>query len=205
MQIIFSCSGIPFVYAFALGIVGAAKPFGSNGIVGSSPTMTVRTNGAERRNPREWLCHSRNEFTDGKLAKARPVAMLATGNAQNLLLQIFCKKVCKFIKRNGIVFSAVVQICVTCTRNNYQLLVVACEPLKGIFAKVAGVSFFAVKNHYGTLDFFGIGKKNVVGYEIPFTRYFYKYEAPKPSAQIMDEIKELEKNLSGSLTEIFGE
>lgn len=48
-------------------------------------------------------------------------------------------------------------------------------------------------------------KKNVIGYEIPFTRYFYKYEAPKPSAQIMDEIKELEKALAGSLTEIFGE
>ena len=48
-------------------------------------------------------------------------------------------------------------------------------------------------------------KKNVVGYEIPFTRYFYKYEAPKPSAQIMDEIKELEKDLAGSLSEIFGE
>ncbi len=46
-------------------------------------------------------------------------------------------------------------------------------------------------------------KKNVVGYEIPFTRYFYKYEAPKPSAQIMDEIKELEKDLAGSLSEIF--
>lgn len=48
-------------------------------------------------------------------------------------------------------------------------------------------------------------KKNVVGYEIPFTRYFYKYEAPKPSSQIMDEIKELEKDLAGSLSEIFGE
>ena len=48
-------------------------------------------------------------------------------------------------------------------------------------------------------------KKNVVGYEIPFTRYFYKYEAPKPSAQIMDEIKELEKNLMANLSEIMGE
>ncbi len=48
-------------------------------------------------------------------------------------------------------------------------------------------------------------KKNVVGYEIPFTRYFYKYEAPKPSSQIMDEIKELEQNLAGNLSEIFGE
>ena len=48
-------------------------------------------------------------------------------------------------------------------------------------------------------------KKNVVGYEIPFTRYFYKYEAPKPRAQIMDEIKELEKDLMANLKEIMGE
>ena len=46
-------------------------------------------------------------------------------------------------------------------------------------------------------------KKSKVGYEIPFTRYFYKYEAPKPSAEIMAEILELEKELSGSLEEIF--
>ena len=46
-------------------------------------------------------------------------------------------------------------------------------------------------------------RKNVVGYEIPFTRYFYKYEAPRLSSRIMDEIKKLEKNLAGSLTEIF--
>ena len=45
--------------------------------------------------------------------------------------------------------------------------------------------------------------KTKVGYEIPFTRYFYKYEAPKPSAQIMAEILELEKELDGSLGEIF--
>lgn len=46
-------------------------------------------------------------------------------------------------------------------------------------------------------------KKSKVGYEIPFTRYFYKYEAPKPSAEIMAEILELEKELQGSLTEVF--
>lgn len=46
-------------------------------------------------------------------------------------------------------------------------------------------------------------KKTKVGYEIPFTRYFYKYEAPRPSSEIMDEILELEKELSGSLKEIF--
>jgi len=46
-------------------------------------------------------------------------------------------------------------------------------------------------------------KKSKVGYEIPFTRYFYKYEAPKPSDEIMAEILELEKELSGSLEEVF--
>lgn len=48
-------------------------------------------------------------------------------------------------------------------------------------------------------------KKSTVGYEIPFTRYFYKYEAPKPSAEIMAEILELEKELDGSLAEVFNE
>ena len=46
-------------------------------------------------------------------------------------------------------------------------------------------------------------KKFKVGYEIPFTRYFYKYEAPRPSAEIMAEIMELETELSGSLEEVF--
>lgn len=45
--------------------------------------------------------------------------------------------------------------------------------------------------------------KSKVGYEIPFTRYFYKYEAPKPSAEIMAEILELEKDLDGALAEVF--
>lgn len=46
-------------------------------------------------------------------------------------------------------------------------------------------------------------KKSRVGYEIPFTRYFYKYEAPRPSAEIMAEILELEKELDGALREVF--
>ena len=46
--------------------------------------------------------------------------------------------------------------------------------------------------------------KSKVGYEIPFTRYFYKYEPPKPSAEIKDEILALEKELAGSLKEVFG-
>lgn len=46
-------------------------------------------------------------------------------------------------------------------------------------------------------------KKSKVGYEIPFTRYFYKYEAPKPSVDIMSEILKLENELAGSLDEVF--
>ncbi len=46
-------------------------------------------------------------------------------------------------------------------------------------------------------------KKSKVGFEIPFTRYFYKYEAPQPSTEIMAEILELEKELEGSLQEVF--
>lgn len=46
-------------------------------------------------------------------------------------------------------------------------------------------------------------KKSKVGYEIPFTRYFYKYEAPKPSDEIMKEILAIESELDGRLKEIF--
>ena len=48
-------------------------------------------------------------------------------------------------------------------------------------------------------------KKTKVGYEIPFTRYFYKYIPPKPSEDIMAEIKELEKSLDGVLEGIFND
>ncbi|MEA2034283.1 MAG: class I SAM-dependent DNA methyltransferase [Euryarchaeota archaeon] len=46
-------------------------------------------------------------------------------------------------------------------------------------------------------------KKTKVGYEISFTRYFYTYTAPRPSAEIQDEILALEEELDGSLAEIF--
>lgn len=45
--------------------------------------------------------------------------------------------------------------------------------------------------------------KTKVGYEIPFTRYFYKYVPPKPAEDIMKEIKELEKNLTGTIENIL--
>lgn len=46
-------------------------------------------------------------------------------------------------------------------------------------------------------------KKSKIGYEIPFTRYFYKYEALRNSSEIMAEIMDLETELSGSLENIF--
>lgn len=48
-------------------------------------------------------------------------------------------------------------------------------------------------------------KKARVGYEIPFTRYFYKYEAPRPSAEIKQEILAIEAELDGALAEVFRE
>lgn len=48
-------------------------------------------------------------------------------------------------------------------------------------------------------------KKTKIGYEIPFTRYFYKYVPPRKSEDIMSEIIELEKSLDGVLEGIFSE
>lgn len=46
-------------------------------------------------------------------------------------------------------------------------------------------------------------KKTKIGYEIPFTRYFYKYVPPRKSEEVMAEIKELEKTLKGALEGVF--
>lgn len=48
-------------------------------------------------------------------------------------------------------------------------------------------------------------KKTVIGYEIPFTRYFYHYEPPRPSKEIAEDIKTLVRELDGGLAEIFRE
>lgn len=43
-----------------------------------------------------------------------------------------------------------------------------------------------------------------IGYEIPFTRLFYKFVEPKSSDEIYDEIKEIEKEESALMKELFG-
>ena len=44
-----------------------------------------------------------------------------------------------------------------------------------------------------------------VGYEIPFTRIFYKFVPPTPSQDILNEIKELEAEESRLMKELFGD
>ncbi|PFK43191.1 restriction endonuclease subunit M [Bacillus cereus] len=48
-------------------------------------------------------------------------------------------------------------------------------------------------------------KKTKVGYEIPFTRYFYKYVAPEKSEDVAVRIRELESQMMQSLKVLFGE
>jgi len=45
--------------------------------------------------------------------------------------------------------------------------------------------------------------KTKIGYEIPFTRYFYKHTPPQPADEIMQEILEIEKELDGALKRVF--
>lgn len=46
--------------------------------------------------------------------------------------------------------------------------------------------------------------KTKIGYEIPFTRYFYKYEELRPFKDIMLEIDELEKEIQSEIKKVIG-
>ena len=45
-------------------------------------------------------------------------------------------------------------------------------------------------------------KKDKMGYEIPFTRYFYEYTPLRPSSEILSEIKELESSIAEQLQKV---
>ncbi len=45
--------------------------------------------------------------------------------------------------------------------------------------------------------------KTRIGYEIPFTRYFYKYEELRPFKEIMAEIEELEQEIQGEIRKVL--
>lgn len=47
--------------------------------------------------------------------------------------------------------------------------------------------------------------KSKIGYEIPFTRYFYEYTPPRPAADLAAEIRDLERRLGDSLAALFAE
>lgn len=46
--------------------------------------------------------------------------------------------------------------------------------------------------------------KTKIGYEIPFTRYFYKYQKLRPFTDIMKEIEELEKEIQVEIKKVIG-
>lgn len=46
---------------------------------------------------------------------------------------------------------------------------------------------------------------DAIGAEIPFTRYFYKYEQPEPSDQLEQEFIEIEKSVSARIASLFSE
>ena len=52
-------------------------------------------------------------------------------------------------------------------------------------------------------DAFPDFSKNKIGYEIPFTRYFYKYTPPRPSADIKAELLTGEKGLAELLEKVL--
>ena len=43
-----------------------------------------------------------------------------------------------------------------------------------------------------------------VGYEIPFTRHFYKYEELRPFVDIMKEVEELESEIALEIRKVLG-
>ena len=45
---------------------------------------------------------------------------------------------------------------------------------------------------------------NNIGYEIPFTRHFYKYEKIRSFANIMKEVEELEKEITLEIKKVLG-
>ena len=46
--------------------------------------------------------------------------------------------------------------------------------------------------------------KSKIGYEVPFTRLFYKFIPPTGSAEIFEEIKALEAKETALMKELFG-
>ena len=48
------------------------------------------------------------------------------------------------------------------------------------------------------------GKVGLVGYEINFNRYFYRYTPPRPLEEIEDEVRGIEQDILRMLAEVTG-
>jgi type I restriction enzyme M protein len=48
------------------------------------------------------------------------------------------------------------------------------------------------------------GRVGIIGYEINFNRYFYKYTPPRPPEEIEAEIRAIEKDIMRMLAEVTG-
>ena len=46
--------------------------------------------------------------------------------------------------------------------------------------------------------------KTKIGYEIPFTRYFYRYAPPRPSRDILQEVVAIEDDIRDTLASLLG-
>ena len=70
--------------------------------------------------------------------------------------------------------------------------------------RVFGVGFACFAFHYDYELAYIDSSKDKIGYEVPFTRLFYKFTPPTPSAEIFEEIKALEVEEAILMKELFG-
>ena len=64
-------------------------------------------------------------------------------------------------------------------------------------------AFFEAENENATFEDDMLAKKVKIGAEIPFTRYFYKYQEPTPSEDLLKKFKDLENAVRGKIDGLF--
>lgn len=64
-------------------------------------------------------------------------------------------------------------------------------------------AFFEADNENATFEDDMLAKRVKIGAEIPFTRYFYKYQEPTPSEDLLKKFKELENSVRNKIDGLF--
>lgn len=64
-------------------------------------------------------------------------------------------------------------------------------------------AFFEAEDENATFEDNVLAKKVKIGAEIPFTRYFYKYQEPTPSEDLLKKFKELESTVREKIDGLF--